>query len=169
MTEQTILNIGFGNRVLTSRVVAVLVPGSAPLRRLKQEADEKGMLGNGTHGRRCRSILLIDSGHVLLSAIHPDTLCRRMETLVCGNENDGNRVVTSRVVAVFTHGSASVNRMKNNAHRAGRLVDLTQGRKCRSMLLLDSGQILLTVVHPDTMSKRLPTLAGLMDTWKEEV
>jgi len=163
------MNIGFGNRVIASRIVAVLVPGSSPLRRFKQEAEEKGMLGNGTHGRKCRSILLIDSGHVLLSAIHPDTLCRRLETMTCGNEHGGNRVVASRIVAVFTHGSASVNRMKTHARRAGQLVDLTQGRKCRSMLVLDSGQILLTTVHPDTMSKRLPSLSGPAATWKEEL
>jgi len=164
-----ILNIGFGNRVIVSRIVAVLVPGSSPLRRLKREAEENGKLGNGTHGRKCRSMLLMDSGHVILSPIHPDTVSSRLETVFCGGEGTGDRVVASRVVGVFTHVSSSVTRMKNDARRAGRLVDLCQGRKCRSLLLLDSGHLVLTTVHPDTLCKRLPALTGPMETWKEDV
>ena len=169
MTEQGALNVGFGNRVLTSRLVAVLVPGSSPLRRLKQQAKEAGKLGNATHGRKCRSILLMDSGHVILSAVHPNTLCERLETVNCGEGEAANRALTSRIVAVFTQGSSSVNGLKTEAGRAGRLVDLTQGRKWRSVVLLDSGQILLSAVHPDTLCKRLPALSGPENTWPREV
>jgi len=168
VTEPGALNVGFGNRVLTSRLVAVLVPGSSPLRRLKQEAKATGKLGNATHGRKCRSIVLMDSGHVILSAVHPDTLCDRLETVICGDGDPVNRAVTSRIVAVFTSGSSSVNGLKTEAGRAGRLVDLTQGRKCRSVVLLDSGQILLSAVHPDTLCKRLPEVSGPGHTGKKE-
>jgi len=169
VTQQGALNIGFGNRVVTSRIVAVLVPGSSPLRRLKQEAKQGGRLGNATHGRKCRSILLMDSGHVILSSVHPDTLCTRLHTVNCEDGEPGSRALATRIVAVFTHGSASVNGMKTEARLGGRLVDLTQGRKCRSILVLDSGQILLSTVHPDTLCKRLPALSGPQPTWKEEM
>jgi extracellular matrix regulatory protein A len=162
------VNIGFGNRVIASRIVAVLIPGSSPLRRLKEEAKHLGKLGNATQGRKCRSILLLDSGHVILSAVHPDTVCQRLETVACGNENDGNRAVLSRIVAVFAHGSSSMNRLKTEARSAGRLVDLTHGRKCRSIVVMDTGQTLLSAVHPDTLEKRLSTTSGETEFLKKE-
>jgi regulator of extracellular matrix RemA (YlzA/DUF370 family) len=163
------LNIGFGNRVIVPRIVAVLIPGSSPLRRLKEEAKQHGKLGNGTQGRKCRAILLLDSGHVILSAVHPDTLCQRLETVACGSGKDGGRAVRSRIVAVFAHGSSSVNRLKSDARATGRLVDLTHGRKCRSVVVMDTGQILLSVVGPDTLEKRLASTSGQPDPLEQEI
>ena len=60
-------------------------------------------------------------------------------------------------------------RLKDEARSADRLVDLTHGRKCRALLLLESGHVLLSVVHPDTLCKRFPTLPGGMDKLKKEV
>ena len=71
------LNIGYGNLVLASRVVAIIGPGSAPMRRLREEAAERNKLVDATQGRRTRSIIITDSDHVILSAINPDTIAAR--------------------------------------------------------------------------------------------
>ena len=163
------LNIGFGNRVVATRLVAILVPGSSPMRRLKGEAKKAGKLANATHGRKCRSMLVMDTGHVLLSAVHPDTICQRFETVSCGLEDSENRVVASKIVAILMHDSAAMTRLKEEARSIGKLVDLTHGRKCRSMLVMDSGHLLLSIIHPDTLSNRYTTLSGSIDVLKKEV
>ena len=73
-----LLNIGYGNLVIASRVVAVVSPQSSPMRRLREEASERGKLVDATHGRRTRSILVTDSDHVILSAINPETIASRL-------------------------------------------------------------------------------------------
>jgi regulator of extracellular matrix RemA (YlzA/DUF370 family) len=72
------LNIGYGNLVIASRVVAVVSPQSSPMRRLREDASERGKLVDATHGRRTRSILVTDSDHVILSAINPETIATRL-------------------------------------------------------------------------------------------
>ena len=72
------LNIGYGNLVLASRVIAVVAPQSAPMRRLREEAGERGKLIDATQGRRTRSILVTDSDHLILSAINPETIASRL-------------------------------------------------------------------------------------------
>lgn len=81
MGKKGVLNIGFGNVVINSRLVAILAPGPNPVRRLRDEAKQAGRLVDATHGRKCRAILVCDSGHVILSAIQSDTLCQRYEAL----------------------------------------------------------------------------------------
>ena len=105
-------------------------------------------------------MVLLDSGHLILSAVHPDTLCQRLETLACGEDNGMGRVVASRVVAVLTSASASAGRLRTEAREAGRLLDTTGGRKCRSVLLVDSGVVVLSSVHPDTFCQRLESSCG---------
>jgi regulator of extracellular matrix RemA (YlzA/DUF370 family) len=73
------LNIGFGNVIVRSRLVAILAPGPNPVRRMRDEAKKTGRLLDGTHGRKCRSVLVCDSGHLILSAIQAETLCQRFE------------------------------------------------------------------------------------------
>jgi len=155
VTEKRTLAIGFGNRVIAARVVAILVPGSSPIRKLKAQAARDCRFANATQGRKCRSVVLTDSGHLLLSAVHPETLCQRFETLACGEEDGAGRVVASRVVAVLSAASASASRLRAQAREAGRLVDTTRGHKCRSILLLDSGVAVLSTVHPETICQRL--------------
>jgi regulator of extracellular matrix RemA (YlzA/DUF370 family) len=72
-----LLNIGFGNVVVTSRVVAIVTPSSAPIKRLKEGAREVGMLVDATQGRRTRSIIITDSNHVILSAVQAETVTQR--------------------------------------------------------------------------------------------
>ncbi len=76
---QKLLHVGFGNMVVAERVVALISPDSAPIRRLKDEAREAGRLVDVTQGRKTRSILIMDSRHVILSAIQPETITARFE------------------------------------------------------------------------------------------
>jgi len=72
-----LLNIGFGNYVINSRVVAILNPSSSPMRRLREDAKESQRLVDATQGRKTRSIIITDSGHVILSAIQAETISQR--------------------------------------------------------------------------------------------
>lgn len=74
-----LLNIGFGNVVATERVVAVVTPGSAPVKRLKDHARETGKLVDATQGRRTRAVIVTDSDHVVLSAVAAETITQRLE------------------------------------------------------------------------------------------
>ena len=76
-----LLNVGFGNTVVASRVVAVIKTGSSPARKLKENAKNAGKLVDVTEGRRTRSILIMDSDHVILSSIQTETLSQRMLAL----------------------------------------------------------------------------------------
>ena len=79
--EQSLLNIGFGNTVVAERVIAIMPPNSAPMKRLKDEAKEDRRLLDATHGRRTRSIIVMDSNHIVLSAIQAETISQRFATL----------------------------------------------------------------------------------------
>ena len=75
---QRLLNVGYGNLVAARRVVAIVAPAASPMRRLRNEAAERGKLVDATEGRRTRSIVILDSDHVVLSAINPETLAARL-------------------------------------------------------------------------------------------
>ena len=77
--QRDVLNIGFGNVVIRSRLVSILAPGPNPVRRMRDEAKKAGRLVDATHGRKCRSVLVCDSGHLILSAVQSETLCQRYE------------------------------------------------------------------------------------------
>ena len=79
--EQSLLNIGFGGSVVAERIVAIISPNSAPMKRLKDEAKEENRLVDATHGRRTRSIIIMDSNHIILSAIQAETISQRYATL----------------------------------------------------------------------------------------
>jgi extracellular matrix regulatory protein A len=72
-----LVNIGYGNMVMASKVVAVLSPESAPMRRLKEDAKERKTLLDATQGRKTRSIIITDSDYVILSAVQVETLMQR--------------------------------------------------------------------------------------------
>ncbi len=74
----TMVNIGYGNLITAARVVAVVSPGSSPMRRLREEASKRGKLIDATEGRRTRSIIVTDSDHIILSAINPETVASRL-------------------------------------------------------------------------------------------
>ena len=78
MSNPTLLNIGYGNLVVSSRVIAIVVPSAAPMKRLRDEAAKRGKLVDSTQGRRTRSIIIMDDDHVILSAINPETIASRL-------------------------------------------------------------------------------------------
>ena len=72
-----LINIGFGNMVSANRLIVIVSPESAPIKRVVQEARERGMLIDASYGRRTKTVLLMDTDHVILSAIPPETIARR--------------------------------------------------------------------------------------------
>lgn len=78
--EVKLLNIGFGNTVLANRVVAIVSPASAPMKRLKEDARQANKLIDATMGRRTRSIIITDSDHVILSGVQAETIAQRLVT-----------------------------------------------------------------------------------------
>lgn len=74
---QRLVHIGFGNMVAADKVIAVIQPSSAPMKRLKEEAKDGGRLIDATQGRKTRAVLITDSNHVILSAIQPETIVHR--------------------------------------------------------------------------------------------
>ncbi len=72
-----LINIGFGNIVSANRVIAIVSPESAPIKRIISDARDRGQLIDATYGRRTRAVIITDSGHVVLSAIQPETVANR--------------------------------------------------------------------------------------------
>lgn len=75
--QMKLINIGFGNMVSAGRLIAIVSPESAPIKRMIQEARDRGVLIDATYGRRTRAVLIMDSDHIVLSAIQPETVAGR--------------------------------------------------------------------------------------------
>ena len=73
-----LINIGFGNMVSAGRLIAIVSPESAPIKRMVQEARDRGVLIDATYGRRTRAVLIMDSDHIVLSALQPETVAGRL-------------------------------------------------------------------------------------------
>ena len=73
-----LINVGFGNIVSSDRIIAIVSPESAPIKRMVQEARENGNLIDATYGRKTRAVIICDSDHVVLSPVQPDTVAHRM-------------------------------------------------------------------------------------------
>ena len=73
-----LVNVGFGNIVSANRIIAIVSPESAPIKRIIQEARDRGMLIDATYGRRARAVIITDSDHVVLSAVQPETVAHRL-------------------------------------------------------------------------------------------
>lgn len=76
-----LVNIGFGNMVSKDRIISIISPESAPIKRMIQDAKDTKMAIDATYGRRTRSVIIMDSGHIVLSAVQPETIANRAETL----------------------------------------------------------------------------------------
>lgn len=74
-----LINVGFGNMVCADKIVAIVGSESAPIKRIIRESEDKGMLINATYGRRTRSVIVTQSGHVVLSSVQPETIVSRIE------------------------------------------------------------------------------------------
>ncbi len=75
-----LINIGFGNIVAANRIIAIVSPESAPIKRIITEARDRGQLIDATYGRRTRAVIITDSSHIVLSAIQPETVAHRFVT-----------------------------------------------------------------------------------------
>ncbi len=87
MANENLVNIGLGNYILTSRVVAILNPASSPMRRLREDAKTESRLVDATQGRKTRSIIVLDSNHVVLSSVLPDTMGQRFLSAIHNIDN----------------------------------------------------------------------------------
>lgn len=74
-----LINIGFGNIVSAERIIAIVSPDSAPIKRMVQEAKDNGSAVDATYGRRTRAVVIMDSGHIILSAVQPETVAGRLD------------------------------------------------------------------------------------------
>lgn len=74
-----LINIGFGNIVSANRIIAIVSPDSAPIKRMVQEAKDNGSAVDATYGRRTRAVVIMDSGHIILSAVQPETVAGRLD------------------------------------------------------------------------------------------
>ncbi|MEE0507638.1 extracellular matrix/biofilm regulator RemA [Phascolarctobacterium succinatutens] len=83
-----LVNIGFGNIVAANRIISIISPESAPIKRIIQEARDKGMLVDATYGRRTRAVVVVDSGHIILSAVQPETVANRLVAQTTDSEEE---------------------------------------------------------------------------------
>ncbi len=85
-----LVNIGFGNMVSASRIVSVISPDSAPIKRIISDSRDRGTLIDATYGRRTRAVVITDSGHIVLSAIQPETIAGRLTGKMDREEHEDN-------------------------------------------------------------------------------
>ena len=85
--DARLINVGFGNAVKINRILAVVNPGSSPIRKLKDEARREKKLIDVTEGRRTRAIIVLDSGHLVLSSVQPETIAQRLAQLEADRRN----------------------------------------------------------------------------------
>ena len=83
-----LVNIGFGNMVAKERIISIISPESAPIKRMIQEARDSKIAIDATYGRRTRSVIVMDSGHIILSAVQPETIANRTDTRTDEEEED---------------------------------------------------------------------------------
>ena len=83
-----LVNIGFGNIVAANRIISIISPESAPIKRIIQEARDKGMLVDATYGRRTRAVVVVVSGHIILSAVQPETVANRLVAQTADSEEE---------------------------------------------------------------------------------
>lgn len=81
-----LINIGFGNIVSAERIVSIVSPDSAPIKRIVQEAKDAKTAIDATYGRRTRSVIIMDSGHIILSAVQPETIAGRVDNGIDNSE-----------------------------------------------------------------------------------
>ena len=86
--DKKLVNIGFGNIVAANRIISIISPESAPIKRIIQEARDKGMLVDATYGRRTRAVVVVDSGHIILSAVQPETVANRLVAQTADSEEE---------------------------------------------------------------------------------
>ena len=82
------INIGYGNIISSNRIISIITPGAAPIKRLIQEAKEKSLVIDATSGRKTRAVIIMDTGHIILSAVQPETVVSRLNKDITEKEED---------------------------------------------------------------------------------
>ena len=82
------INIGYGNIIAGSRIISIITPGAAPIKRLVQEAKDKSLVIDATSGRKTRAVIIMDTGHIILSAVQPETVVNRLNKDVFEKEDE---------------------------------------------------------------------------------
>ncbi len=90
--DNKLINVGFGNAVKINRILAVVNPGSSPIRKLKEDARKEKRLIDVTEGRRTRAIVILDTGHLVLSSVQPETISQRFAALAEERNNHGRLI-----------------------------------------------------------------------------
>ncbi len=96
--DNRLINVGFGNAVKINRILTVVNPGSSPIKKLKDQARKEKKLIDVTEGRRTRSIIILDSGHLVLSSVQPETISQRFDALAARTA-DATRMVRENLAA----------------------------------------------------------------------
>ena len=110
-----LINIGFGNMVSANRLVAIVSPESAPIKRIIQDAKQRGTLIDATYGRRTRAVIVTDSDHVILSAVQPETVAHRLFNVLRQMDEEGVEALTCEVLPAEGIGLAIMNRLSRAA------------------------------------------------------
>jgi len=90
-----LINIGFGNMVSAGRIIAIVGPESAPIKRIISDAREKSLLIDATYGRRTRAVIIADNGSLILSAIQPETVAARLQAIMEKPQNENDSEVSA--------------------------------------------------------------------------
>ena len=90
-----LVNLGFGNIVSAERIVAIVSPESAPIKRMVQESKDNKTAVDATYGRRTRAVLIMDSGHIILSAVQPETVGGRIDKTI--SQDDGGKQIAEAI------------------------------------------------------------------------
>lgn len=94
--DNKLINVGFGNALKVNRILAVVNPGSAPIRKLKDEARKEKKLIDVTEGRRTRAIIILDTGHLVLSSVQPETISQRFSVMADEQHSPGRVLIGSQ-------------------------------------------------------------------------
>lgn len=151
MAKEQLVNIGFANFIFNNRIIAIVGHGSSPMRRLREDAKQEGRLIDATQGRKTRSIVITDSNHTILSSVQPETMRQRIPLISIGF---ANFIFAQHVVAIMVPGSSPMRRLREEATKESRLIDATQGRKTRSIIITDSNHVILSAIQAETMRQR---------------
>lgn len=82
------INIGYGNIISANKIISIIVPGAAPIKRLIQEARDKSLLVDATSGRKTRAVIVMETGHIILSAVQPETVVSRLNKDITEKEEE---------------------------------------------------------------------------------
>lgn len=164
-----LLEIGYGNFVFPEQVAILLSPDSQPTTRLVQEAKEQNKVFDICKGRKVKAVILLKSGEIILSAITAKTIKNRyMDYIDKVNKNSQNNhyiepfleigfdnyVFPENVGAIFNPESQPIKRLIKDAKLNNRYLDIKRGRKTRAVLVLNSGQVVVSAIDVKTIKSR---------------